>query len=252
VPRGTVEHCRYRSERLADERDLWVYLPPAPPEGLLVVFDGRSYTTVIPTPTILDNLLAAGHIPPLAAVLLQSPGDSEVEQRKARTWELSCNPDFADFLADELLPWVRQNFGVPTPQELTLTAGSSLGGLAAVYAAYRRPEVFGRALSLSGSFWWKPESGTDTAMATEEDEEWEWLTRQLVAAERLPVRFYVNVGILETDAPAGMPSQVTANRHLRDVLLARGHQVHYAEYAGQHDYACWRGTLADGLIALFA
>jgi hypothetical protein len=26
--------------------------------------------------------------------------------------------------------------------------------------------------------------------------------------------------------------------------------LHYAEYNGGHDYICWQGTLADGLLAL--
>jgi hypothetical protein len=39
-------------------------------------------------------------------------------------------------------------------------------------------------------------------------------------------------------------------RNLRDVLRAKGYEVHYQEFAGSHDYVCWRGTLADGLIGL--
>ena len=65
------------------------------------------------------------------------------------------------------------------------------------------------------------------------------------------MRFYVDVGLLETRrAYADGPSHITANRHLRDVLRAKGYAVHYAEYNGGHDYLCWQGTLADGLLAL--
>jgi enterochelin esterase family protein len=34
-------------------------------------------------------------------------------------------------------------------------------------------------------------------------------------------------------------------------LRAKGYEVRYQEFAGDHDYINWRGTLADGLIWLF-
>ena len=40
------------------------------------------------------------------------------------------------------------------------------------------------------------------------------------------------------------------SRHMRDVLLAKGYEVHYQQFNSGHDYLNWRGTLADGLIAL--
>jgi hypothetical protein len=33
-------------------------------------------------------------------------------------------------------------------------------------------------------------------------------------------------------------------------LHAKGNEVVYSEYSGGHDYVCWRGSLAGGLIAL--
>jgi enterochelin esterase-like enzyme len=37
---------------------------------------------------------------------------------------------------------------------------------------------------------------------------------------------------------------------MRDVLLAKGYEVNYQQFVGDHDYLSWRGTLADGLIEL--
>jgi enterochelin esterase-like enzyme len=34
------------------------------------------------------------------------------------------------------------------------------------------------------------------------------------------------------------------------VLLAKGYQVRYWEYSGNHDALTWRDSLADGLIDL--
>ena len=39
-------------------------------------------------------------------------------------------------------------------REDTALIGSSLGGLFSFYAAWTRPDVFGKAICLSSSFWW--------------------------------------------------------------------------------------------------
>lgn len=242
VPAGTLEMHRLYSELLENERRVWIYTPPGyssagEPYGLFVVFDGLAYIDLVPTPVILDNLLAEGKIPPLVAVLIDSL------PQEVRSRELPCHQPFVDFLTTELLPWVREHYHVTTDPSHTIVGGSSYGGLAATFAALRAPDVFGNVLSQSGSFWWKPA----------EAREYEWLARQYVLSPTLPLRFYLDVGLREVAAhPDYMPTQVVVNRHMRDVLQAKGYPVHYAEFMGGHDYICWRGTLADGLLALLA
>jgi enterochelin esterase family protein len=235
-PHGTVEAMEFTSTILGNERTIWIYTPPDYVRSdrtatlscsLLVVCDGFAFTQVVPTPTILDNLLAEGRIPPLVAVFISNATDR-------RHIELPCYEPFADFLALELIPWVREHFNVTSDQTGTVIAGSSFGALAAAFAGLRYPEVFGNILSQSGSYWWKPES----------DREYEWLPRQFEAADPLPLRFYLEIGLLETK------HMIIANRHLYEILKAKGCTVHYREFYGGHEYLNWQGTLADGLTAL--
>jgi enterochelin esterase family protein len=63
---------------------------------------------------------------------------------------------------------------------------------------------------------------------------------------------YMDVGLLEDGRRnlPGYPTMVEANRHLHEVLLRKGYDVHYSEFNGGHDYISWRGSIADGLAAL--
>jgi enterochelin esterase family protein len=121
-----------------------------------------------------------------------------------------------------------------------IVAGSSLGGLAATYAGFRHPEVFGNVLSQSGSFWWKPEG----------DNRGEWLTHQFKASPKLHVRFYLDVGLMEGGSASDAHDMVIVNRRMRDVLRAKGYQLYYQEFNDGHEYVNWRGTFADGILFL--
>jgi enterochelin esterase-like enzyme len=112
---------------------------------MLVLFDGFSYQHWIPAATILDILLHAHRIPPIVAVLIDNPPES-------RGLDLEYNPTFVNFLADELLPWLRGRWNVTHDPQKTIIGGYSMGGAAAAFAAMRRPDLFGDVLSQSGSF----------------------------------------------------------------------------------------------------
>lgn len=56
--------------------------------------------------------------------------------------------------------------------------------------------------------------------------------------------------MFEMDRSGNGDGILESSRQMRDVLLAKGYEVHYQQFAGGHDYLSWRGTLADGLLAL--
>lgn len=231
VARGALEHQRVASKLLGNERDVYLYRPAGWQAGkaqqdLLVLFDAHAYTRQVPTPTILDNLIADGLIPPTAALIIANPTDLSRQQ------ELPPNPLFARFMAEELMPWARTQ-GLAAPASRTVIAGSSYGGLASAYLGLEHPELFGNVLSLSGSYWWSPE-GVEPG----------WLTREYVKAPRQSLRFYLHSGLFEG------PKILDTTRHLRDVLRAKGYAVDPVEYPAGHDYLQWRGSLPCGLISL--
>ena len=235
---------RIESKVLHGERNYDVYSPPnhdpkrAQPYPLLIFFDGADYADYdfVPTPAILENLMAAGKIPPVLAVFIhQSP-------QPQRNVELTNDQAFLDFVTNELLPAVRARYHATADPRQTVVIGSSTGGLAGCFFAFRRPDVYGNVLSQSGALW---------PGHTREDPGSEWLTHQYDSAAKLPIHFVLQVGTLERwNTPGNRLSILDANRHLRDVLRAKGYQVEYAEMGGGHEPLSWRGGLADGLIQL--
>ena len=229
VPEGKVSVTAIQSDYLKSEKKLWTYTPAGfAKDGarypLLVVFDGDR--NVMWIPRILDILISEKRIPPVVAIMTDNSVPS------ARRTELPCNPQFADFLANELVPWARKNYYVTSQAERTIVAGSSFGGLASVFAGLQHSDVFGNVISLSGSFWWKPDG----------DKDGEWLTKLVNESPKLPLRFYLEVGLMENYS-----MQIDDNRHMQAVLVAKGYPLHYSEYDGGHSFLNWSVGMGDGL-----
>ena len=63
------------------------------------------------------------------------------------------------------------------------------------------------------------------------------------ASSTPPGRLFLEAGTEE----GGLLDDVRA---FHRTLLGAGHDVIYREFRGGHDHACWRGSLADGLVAV--
>ena len=243
VSKGKVQLHQLQSKILGNERRVWVYSPAkytaglGQPYPLLVLFDGWAYARLVPTFTILDNLVAERVIPPVVVVLLESL------DAKTRSRELVFHQSFNDFLVTEFLPWVLTQYAISTDPSQRILGGSGTGGLAAAYAALGHPDVFGSVLSQSGAFGLLPKGEPETS----------WLARQFYEREKLPLKFYLSVGTLEANnfrELRGRPSTLAENHRMYEALRSKGYKVHYTEFSGGHDYISWQGMLAKGLMAL--
>jgi enterochelin esterase-like enzyme len=188
---------QFKSRFLPKQRRVWICRPPdfdpkRAPYNLLVVFDGGVYESMIPTPRIVANLVAAGRIGPTVVVLVANA-------RNARVAELGGNPRFIDFLARELWPWLRRHHGISVPASRVAVAGSSLGGLTAAFAAFRYSRLFDNVLAQSGAFHHPcvDSLGYPTT-----------IMERYAHAPKLSPRFYLDAGSLETAVLPGMAASL--------------------------------------------
>lgn len=200
-----------------DGRTVCLYDPPGMSvDGelpVLVALDGEVWTGRQSLPTTLDNLIADGEIDPVRALMPVSGG------RDQRWRELSSDGDGVGYLLDVLLPWYAVLRPTPDDPAAVVVAGQSLGGLTALRAGLLRPERVGAVISHSASLWQDDLAG--------------------LAGHGSP-RVFLSHGAQEwVLAPP--------HRDLARRLRAAGVDLVEDVYNGGHDYACWRGGLADAI-----
>jgi enterochelin esterase family protein len=225
VPAGQVIEHTLHSLELHQARPLFVYLPPGytadQPGGypLVLFHDGGDYLTHAHAATVLDNSIADGVVPPLIAVFAPPVH---------RTQEYSATSDpYLRFCTEELPAFLRAQYAVAADPRRWATMGASLGGLIAVYLAWRRPDVFGWALPRSGAF----------SLASD------WLIGRIEETEPVPVGFHCVTGLYDR---WGLDC-LDAQRRFVAMLARTGYAHAAAEYPAGHNWAFWAAHIQDGL-----
>jgi len=240
---GRVVEITIPSRSYPAGRHAWVYTPSGYPTActaacdLVVTFDGALYRA--PMAEVLDSLIAAKRVRPVVALLIDN------YEGAARIADLGNSQRFANFVADEAVPWVREHYRVTRAPERTVAVGASAGGLGAAYVAISHPAVFGNVLSQSGAFW-RGNEGSNSPP-------YEWLTEQYALAPKADIRFFLDVGSMETMGALGgsAPSLLDANDRFRSVLEKKGYTVQYFVVPnGTHSFDTWRRRLPVGIVAL--
>lgn len=138
---------RWTSERLGGRRTVRVH--PAGGGGpVVLLLDGDDWLYLHPAMAGFDSAVASGEMPPVTLVFLPA---------KDREAEFGCRPELWEAVRDELLPLVAES-GVPADRDRLVVAGQSLGGLSAMYAALKFPDLVTRIACQSPSFWWTPDA----------------------------------------------------------------------------------------------
>ncbi|WP_253821325.1 alpha/beta hydrolase-fold protein [Vibrio rotiferianus] len=241
-PKGTIADHTYVSPENARTRKISIYQPNeiysiSRDSPVLILFDGDAYLERVPTPLILDNLIANEKVPAMRAIFVNTPMPS------MRAAELTPNKAYADFLADELMPWLCDTQNICPDAKNTVLSGSSFGGLASMYIALQHPDRFGKVLSQSGSFWWAPQASEIQSSHSN------WMADVVGSKAKKDLEIYLTVGQFEVEPESN--SILATNQQLYQALKSKGYKVAIQKGASGHDYFSWRAMLAGGLIALF-
>jgi S-formylglutathione hydrolase FrmB len=163
---GTIEIRRHESRILRNnplgdpfERDVIVYLPPGYDESkrypavyALTGFTGRGRMMLNDnafTPNFaerMDKLIGDGTIKPMIAVL----PDCFTHYGGSQYINSSATGNYEDYLIEEIVPFVDENFSTLKDKNARAVMGKSSGGYGALVMALRHADVFGLACSTSG------------------------------------------------------------------------------------------------------
>ncbi|NHJ87602.1 MAG: DUF3327 domain-containing protein [Asgard group archaeon] len=226
------------------EQPVQVYLPPGyKKEGhsypVGIFFDGAWLMShdYFHTEHVFNKLILKEAIPPMIFVLIYHLN---------RDKELCGNSEFQEFVVRELIPQLQNKYPVTKDPKKTVIGGMSFGGLTAMDLALHNPHIFGKVISQSGSFW-----VGKNEFRQYEDPTSQYLISEVVKMPKVDLDIFMEIGFYETpESLFQMANHYFSNLHMRDLLLAKGYNVKFQEFNGDHNPLQWRESLAEALIFL--
>ena len=214
----------FKSEVFGNTRTLRVLVPPGyngdrtQEYPVLYLNDGQNLFHVGTAQTknsewgideTYKDLLAYREIEPIIIVGIDNAGRSGRANEYLPYFDKYLSPPlpnpqgakYPNFLAEEVLPFIEKNYRVKKGAEFTGLGGASYGALISLYTAIKKPNVFGKLLLESPSFYVE-----DAKILQEVDE-----------TNSLPGTIYVGVGTNEEAKPDCQPGDLS-HEAVQDVL----------------------------------
>jgi enterochelin esterase family protein len=245
IPHGVVHHHFYKSGVVGDQRDFYVYTPPAydpsaktkyPVLYLLHGFsdDASGWTAVGRANVILDNLIASGKAKPMLVVMPLGYGAPEIVARGFGAFDDHALRDrnfdrFKTALLTEVIPQVEKDYRVSEDRNSRAIAGLSMGGSESLLTGLNNLDKF----AWVGAF---SSGGLDEDFAAD------FSSLDSNANSKLRL-LWIACG---TD-----DGLITLNRSFRKWLKSKGIRHDDIETTGAHSWMVWRRNLASFASQLF-
>jgi enterochelin esterase family protein len=232
-------------------RSVTVYIPsqyvPGTPAPLLLTHDAMGARDN-QLPTMLDNLIAAGRVPPIVAVMVSSGGGDGGGSERGLEYD-TVSGRYAEFIEAEVLPKVARDCHVVFTHDPDgrATMGGSSGGAAAFSMAWFHPELYHLVLTYSGTY----KNNQSPKSPAFPHGAWEYHEHLIPQNPPKPLRVWLEVGGNDHGAtdPDEMKNTVIANQRMAAALKAKGYhyQFVYALDANHVDRKVVAQTLPQAL-----
>lgn len=196
-------------------------------DSLAVVYftDGHEYSNSAlgAAVNVLDNLIYDEEIEPLLAVFID-PRDPNNLSINRRIDEYAGNPDFANFVADELVTEIDNNYKTIKNPASRGIVGTSFGGRNSAYFGLVRNDVFQKIIIHSPALNQK-------------------IIDDYQNNPKLSLDIFMSTGVIyDTENYA---------RSLKSVLESKNYNLQYIEVNEGHSWGNWRALIDDPLKFLF-
>ncbi len=219
-----------RSQILGYGLQFWVYTPPGHEsmENLpaLYVSDGAWYLRSGQLAALADSMITTGEIEPIVIVFLdaRNPDNLDINRRNEQFF---CNPRFIDFVRDELVPRIDQNYHTFSDRTARSILGLSFGGLNSACFGLHAHDTF-----------------EGIAMQSPAMHPVKTIHQAYADSSRLPIKVFLSSGDHRDNEDR--------TRRLRDILENKGYPLHYMEVPFAHNWMNWKPLLDDMLTYFYA
>lgn len=234
---GTVSDATIHSTELNEDIPILIYTPPnftpLKTYDVLICQDGNDYFQIGRIPRVVEELMNDYEI--REVIVIGVPYPSVQERRRRYHPDGEKTPAYIRFLANELVPYIDENYPTHELASGRTLAGDSLAATVSLMTALEYPHLFGQVMMHS------PYVDENVLKAIESCKKPEALS------------IYHVIGIHETkvDTTDGKVANfVEPNRKMNAVLKEMPFTYTYEEFDGDHSWKYWQKDLQNGLITL--
>ena len=231
---GTMKEVTIHSRSLGEDVDLLIYLPstysPLYKYTVLIAQDGRDYFTLGRIARVIEKLMQSNEID--NTIIVGIPYKDVEDRRETYHPDGVKQAKYQRFLAEELVPYIDQEFPTYQMGMGRCLIGDSLGGTVSLMTALSYPHTFGKVVLQSPYV-------DDSVMGA-----------VMEFNEPHLLNIYHVIGTEETTVETTrgkVKDFLTPNRELHSLIDRKSFPYFYDEFQGNHTWTYWQPDLHRAL-----